>query len=371
MKRAFLTLVAIVALLLPAGPVLAASCKGNSHEPTLTNGAATPGSGVAPASVTFRVRYADTGGCIPTYVSVEIAGVGTLPMSTAETDLIGGVTYLRTVALSAGNHAYSFVARSGAGGGDKTVTLDSVSPSSVQITAPTPKPTPNPTPKPTPRPTPKPTRKPTPAPTAAPAAQAPVAPAAPATTPSAKATSAPKSTPAPSSSPEPASASPSTDGVPPAAPEAPPKGAPDGSSAPSGKAAGFAGGLEGTLNDLLRITGVVAVAAMVLLWLLIRQRRRDEPATAAAALAAAAPTATATTPEAAAEAASVAPVTPLPPMRELIPPVDPTLLDDDGDRVQPRADEANTPRWLRQSLREARFADHRYRERGWADPLDN
>ena len=366
MKRAFLILVAIVALLLPAGPVLAASCKGNSHEPTLTNGTATPGSGVAPASVTFRVRYADTGGCIPTYVSVEIAGVGTLPMSTAETDLVGGVTYLRTVALSAGNHAYSFVARSGAGGGDKTVTLDSVSPSSVQVTAPTPKPTPTPTPKPTPVPTPKPTA----VPTVAPAAQAPVAPAAPATTASPKTTSAPTSTPAPSGSPEAASASPSTDGIPPAAPEAPPKGgAPDEGGTPGGKAAGFAGGLEGSLSDLLRITAVVAVAAMVLLWLLIRQRRRDEPATAAAALAAASSTAAAT-PEAG-EAASVAPVTPLPPMRDLIPPVDPTLLDDDGDRVQPRADEANTPRWLRQSLREARFADHRYRERGWADPLDN
>ena len=69
--------------------------------------------------------------------------------------------------------------------------------------------------------------------------------------------------------------------------------------------------------------------------------------------------------------AAVPSVTPLPPMRDLIPPVDPTLLDDDGDRVEPRPDEVNTPRWLRQSLREARFTEHRYRERGWVDPLDN
>ena len=74
MRRLFLTFVAIVAVLLPAGPVLAASCKGHSHDLTLTNGAATPGSAMAPASVTFKVRYADSGGCIPTYVSVVIAG---------------------------------------------------------------------------------------------------------------------------------------------------------------------------------------------------------------------------------------------------------------------------------------------------------
>src|SRR6188508_1170716 len=106
MRRLFLTFVAIVAVLLPAGPVLAASCKGHSHDLTLTNGGATPASGIAPASVTFQVRYADSGGCMPTYVSVIVAGVGTLPMSTAETDLVGGVKYIRTVSLSAGSHAY-------------------------------------------------------------------------------------------------------------------------------------------------------------------------------------------------------------------------------------------------------------------------
>lgn len=134
-----------------------------------------------------------------------------------------------------------------------------------------------------------------------------------------------------------------------------------------GRAAGFAGGVEGTLSDIVRIIGIVAVAALVFWWLLFRQRRREDRELAAAGAAA---SGSGSSPEVAA-AAAVPPVTPLPPMRELIPPVDASLLDDDGDRVQPRPDEANTPRWLRQSLREARFTDHRYREKGWADPLDD
>ena len=124
--------------------------------------------------------------------------------------------------------------------------------------------------------------------------------------------------------------------------------------------------MEPTVTDIARVSGVVAVATLVLFWLLFRQRRRGEPAAASVAA-----TATAIGAAPAVAEAAVATVTPLPPMRDLIPPVDPSLLDDDGDRVQPRPDEANTPRWLRQSLREARFTDHRYRERGWVDPLDN
>jgi hypothetical protein len=54
-------------------------------------------------------------------------------------------------------------------------------------------------------------------------------------------------------------------------------------------------------------------------------------------------------------------------MRELIPPVDPEMLSGDDEHVAPRADEEGVPRWLRQSLRDARFTDHRYRERGWDD----
>ena len=60
-------------------------------------------------------------------------------------------------------------------------------------------------------------------------------------------------------------------------------------------------------------------------------------------------------------------VRPLPPMRELIPPVNPDLLSDgDGGGAGPNPDEAGIPRWLRPSVREARFADGRnHRRSSW------
>lgn len=66
----------------------------------------------------------------------------------------------------------------------------------------------------------------------------------------------------------------------------------------------------------------------------------------------------------------VAAVRPLPPMRELIPPVDPSLLDeDDPGRAAAgpgRPDERGIPRWLRPSVREARFAnDRNHRRSNW------
>jgi hypothetical protein len=65
----------------------------------------------------------------------------------------------------------------------------------------------------------------------------------------------------------------------------------------------------------------------------------------------------------------VAAVRPLPPMRELIPPVDPLLLGED-DPTQPaavpaRPDEEGVPRWLRPSVREARFANDRDHRSNW------
>ena len=57
-------------------------------------------------------------------------------------------------------------------------------------------------------------------------------------------------------------------------------------------------------------------------------------------------------------------VTPLPDMRELIPPVDPRLLEGDAVSGEPAAGEADIPRWLRPSVREARFAGDRDR-RNW------
>ncbi len=62
-------------------------------------------------------------------------------------------------------------------------------------------------------------------------------------------------------------------------------------------------------------------------------------------------------------------VRPLPPMRELIPPVNPALLDDDGrDEGDERraSGEEGIPRWLRPSVRAARFANDRdHRRSDW------
>jgi hypothetical protein len=60
-------------------------------------------------------------------------------------------------------------------------------------------------------------------------------------------------------------------------------------------------------------------------------------------------------------------VTPLPPMRELIPPVNPNLLSDADERVGPLPGEAGVPRWLRPSLRQARQSHDSRRLRGWED----
>jgi hypothetical protein len=46
-------------------------------------------------------------------------------------------------------------------------------------------------------------------------------------------------------------------------------------------------------------------------------------------------------------------------MRELIPPVDPDLLRDPEEASGPAATEAGIPRWLRPSVRHARFRDSR------------
>ena len=64
------------------------------------------------------------------------------------------------------------------------------------------------------------------------------------------------------------------------------------------------------------------------------------------------------------EGADVPRVTPLPPMRELIPPVNYNLLSDAGEPSGPAPDEAGIPRWLRPSVREARGTGPVYRPRG-------
>ena len=60
-------------------------------------------------------------------------------------------------------------------------------------------------------------------------------------------------------------------------------------------------------------------------------------------------------------------VSPLPPMRELIPPIDYDLLRDPDERLGPAAHEAGMPRWLRPSVREGRFGEEQRRRRDWGD----
>jgi hypothetical protein len=112
---------------------------------------------------------------------------------------------------------------------------------------------------------------------------------------------------------------------------------------------------------------------LLLAVVLARRRSHDEPA--AAGMAASAASSQAAIPAIPvsvplADDGPVAAVRPLPPMRELIPPVDPSLLDED-DPSQPaagagRPDEEGIPRWLRPSVREARFANDRdHRRSNW------
>ena len=86
-------------------------------------------------------------------------------------------------------------------------------------------------------------------------------------------------------------------------------------------------------------------AGLTLFAFLVRRRRTSEPGTLSAAMAAsAAPAASSTVDHR---------VTPLPPMRELIPPVDPYMLDVE-ERPGPAEGEADLPRWLRPSVRSGR-----------------
>jgi hypothetical protein len=150
------------------GPVLAASCTNKSHKLTLTNGAASPGSGTTTTSFRFSVRYTDNANCPPIQVSVTIPGVGLFALTGSSSAYSSGVTFSVSRRLPAGTWTYLFSAQSGSGGGALSVTLRAVSPSRVVVTAaaataapkPTVKPTPKPTSKPGPRQTPRPTSKP-------------------------------------------------------------------------------------------------------------------------------------------------------------------------------------------------------------------
>jgi hypothetical protein len=395
-KRISLCIVATLVLLLPAAPpVHAASCKGASHAVTLSAGAASPRSGTTATGITFSAHYSSNAGCVPSSVTVDIAGVGAFSLDSSGSDYAGGETFTRTMTLPVGVHTYTFSVTGGTGRGEQSIILTSVNPDAVAITAPTPVPTPSPTPvPPPPPPTPKPAAPPPPS-TPAPAAPAPAAPGGSTSTPSSVHAAAvtPPSTPAPGSAGAPAgspgpSAVPSDEPAPatPATPEEPTEehdswiGAPifsGGGTPTSPDKPALLGGEEGGSAMGLLLSGSAAMGMLLAAILLARRRtRQDEPIPAGVAATVAAadpaipiPTIPVRVPIP--DDGPVPAVRPLPPMRELIPPVNPGLLDEEdtdneGDGARRGPDEQGIPRWLRPSVREARFAnDRNHRRSNW------
>lgn len=185
MVAGILGLVLFAANLAIAGPSLAANCGTPSHNASLSNGGASPGSGSPATTFVFSVSYADNAGCTPS-VSLIIGGVGTFAMSGAPPPAGGTAVYKTTRSLPVGTWSYSFRATSGTGGGEITTTFTAVTPSTVRVSN-----APPPTPPP---PTPPPTAPPTPPPTAPPTPEA---------TPKAAPNATPKPTPKPSTKPNP------------------------------------------------------------------------------------------------------------------------------------------------------------------------
>jgi hypothetical protein len=348
MNRIRIALLAtLIALLAAVAPVHAASCNGASHELALSNGTTTPGSVTLGSPMTFTVTYTDTADCAPSAITLTIGGVGTFPLNAGGTTYSAGVTYWITLTLPAGSHPYAYDATSGSGRGEKSVTLSAVDPVSALVVIPPPPPPP-PTPAPTPTPVPPAVTPPPPSPPTSIAPPGPTTPATPASV-----------APAPSATPVP---------EPSVSPEASPAlglfGAHDSwSPAPTGHAAAsiLPSGSPAPRGSLMA-WAMAALAGLVGLVLLLARRRRAEqkPALAGAAPGAsvgAAPTTPTTAPDAAR-------VTPLPPMRELIPPVDPDLLrEPDSDELS--ADEARVPRWLRTGVQAARRGPQELRNRNW------
>lgn len=155
---------AMVVAALAAHPAEAASCAGNSHAMSLSDGRASPGSGSTSTSFTFRVTYTDNDACAPNTIAVRIPGVGTFNLAYVAGNLQAGATFGRSLQLPPGTWAYRFEAASGSGAGARTATFTKVDPATVLVTRKTPKPTPtDPPPVPTPAPTRHPIASPTPA----------------------------------------------------------------------------------------------------------------------------------------------------------------------------------------------------------------
>lgn len=355
MKRIGLCLAAVCALVLPTGPpALAASCNGASHEVALFDGRAAPASVALGAPITFSVQYSDSAECVPTAMSVTIAGVGSFGLTTAGTSFATGVTYAIAITLPAGAYPYSFSVTSGSGGGVKTVGLAAVNPASAVVQAPPPPPPPptaTPIPAPAPRPPPPPTPRPaTPAPLP-PLTAAPTATASPTASPSAESATAAPTEVVPASS-VPASGPPAAslhDSWPRTT------STPPGMASVSPRSRGIDLAIPGTVLAYLVSTGAGLAFYVFLL------RRRPVADSSAAQLIGAGESS-------AAPASDNRPlrVTPLPPMRELIPPIA-DLLSEADDIVGPRPDEVGIPRWLRPSLRAGRRGPNPGRLRGWDD----
>lgn len=157
-RRVCLVLAVIASVMsiaaLAPGEAAAASCSGQSHTLVLSGGRAAPGAGSTDDRFAFSVLYADNDGCSPDRVVVVIVGVGEFALSRIRGDLVTGATFGRSLLLPPGRWRYRFEASSGSGVGRRTVKLTDVDPSSVVVTAPTPKPTAEPSRRPTPVPTP-------------------------------------------------------------------------------------------------------------------------------------------------------------------------------------------------------------------------
>ena len=344
-KIAFGLIATLIALLAAAAPVEAASCNGASHQLALSNGTTTPGSVTLGAPMTFTVTYTDTAECAPTAITLSITGVGTFPLNAGGTTYAAGVTYWITITLPAGSHPYAYSATSGSGRGEKTVTLSDVDPLSALVVVPPPPPTPAPTAPPPPPATPAPpppSFAPTPMATLAPPVAPPPAPATPdAGTPTPLPTTAPTTPASPTASPTLGLVDPGESSAP----------------VPSDPVAAGIVPTDGPGESALMVPSLVGLAGLVLFLVLFSRRRREPSPATIAVTAAAAPV------DAPAEVATTK-VTPLPPMRELIPPVDPDLLRDDQDD-EVSDDDARLPRWLRTDVQSARRGPNELRSRNW------
>jgi hypothetical protein len=153
-----------------------------------------------------------------------------------------------------------------------------------------------------------------------------------------------------------------------------------------GAALGFVPELQPTVDDLvpfgvLASIGLTTVGGLALFFVLLRTRRGNESASAALVTASIPSGQVSAVPSSAQTHAPTMPaphrdsgkgtamprVSPLPPMRDLIPPIDYDLLRDPDERVGPAAGEADIPRWLRPSVRAGRFGEEPTRRRDWGD----